>query len=197
MFNNILFIHGAWSSRNTFNYIASQIQTTGQIQFFEYDCQTEEPYNILKRAQRELHELNRDGKRTTIVGHSLGGILAMHLHNQASNVVTLASPLNGIDGLNFWMYTFLTMYAPIFKHITPRSQFIKDMQECDYGDTKFDVCVATRGQNIAMKKPSDGTISVDSQILWQPDDARIHTIKTSHHEIVQHPQVVSIIRQAI
>jgi triacylglycerol esterase/lipase EstA (alpha/beta hydrolase family) len=198
MFNNLFLIHGAWASRHTFNYITSNISTTGTVQHFEYDCQTEDPHDIIRRADRELRELNKNGKKTTIIGHSLGGILATYLHKRASNVVTLAAPLRGVDSLNYLMHYLLVFYAPVFKHLTPKSKFITDMHADDYTGTRFDICVATSGYNIAMPhKPSDGTISIESQIAWTPDEARIHNIKATHHEVVQHPHAISVIKSTI
>lgn len=185
------FIHGAWASKNSFNYVVDNIDSK-EIELFEYCCQKENPEDIIKRAVQEVKKFDGD---VTIVGHSLGGILATHLHKHAKRIVTVAAPLNGVDSLNFMMHYLLAFYAPVFKHITPNARFIKDMHADDYSDTKFDVIVACNGYNIAMpNKPSDGTISIESQIAWTPTDATIHKVDANHHEVLIHPKTVDIIK---
>ncbi len=198
---NILFIHGAWASRNGFNYIADNVSDRfdRNIYYFEYDCQTEDPSSIIERATIECEQLAAQGK-TVVVGHSLGGILALSLADieNVTNVMTIASPINGIDGIHYFMYYFLMAKAPIFKHLTPHSAFISSLKNKNYDNETIDIVVANKGFNVAMSdRATDGTISVESQVKWIPENANLHMIEANHHEVLNMPKVVSILRNRL
>ena len=197
---NILFIHGAWSTRTCFNYAVEKLYTDNTIQYFEFDCQTEAAEEILARATKECEELSANGKKTTVVGHSMGGVLALHLAqlDSVENIVTIAAPINGIDNINPVVHYFLVATAPILGHLVSRSKFIVDLKERDFSNNNIDVIVATNGFSIAApKSKTDGVVSIDSQTLWIPDDAKVHSIHTNHHDVLQHAQTAQIIQEAV
>jgi len=200
---NLLLIHGAWSSRNSFNFITNKIKDNfnlNTIQYFEYDCQSENPEEILERCIEEYKKLRKNGDETIIVGHSLGGILALYMSKfrGVSNVITIASPINGVDSLNTFMYYFLVLTAPIFVHLIPKSDFIKGLKEQDYSRVDIDIIVSRSGYNLAMpNKESDGIISIESQTSWTPEKSKVHNVDSNHHEILMMPRVVSIIKGAL
>jgi len=200
MAKNILLIHGAWATRTCFNYIVDKLDDDHNIQYFEYDCEEEKAVDILKRVIKECKEFTDNGQETIVIGHSLGGILAMYLarNHRVSSIVTIAAPLSGIGGFNPFMHYFLMIAAPIFSCILPKSKFITDVKEQNYDDKNIDCIIACEGHSFAVPKvKTDGVVSVSSQEDWTPDNARVHTIRANHHEILQHEHVTEIIKKAV
>lgn len=191
MNKNILFVHGAWASKTCFNYMTKHALDFGnvaKIDYFEYDCQTESSTDILSRAHDQYNTLQSNQLPTIVIGHSLGGIIGLYLArwDNVDRIITLAAPLSGITSLNIFMHYYLAATAPIFNCLLPRSPFIKNLHHQDYSNKKIDILVATSGFNIAMpNKPSDGTISVETQIAWTPPGATVQMVKSNHHEILQ------------
>ena len=196
-------VHGAWSTKTCFNYLTQKALDhggVGKIHYFEYDCQKEHSVDLLRRAHEEYDTVSENGLDTIIVGHSLGGILAMYLakYDNVHRVITLAAPLSGITSLNNFVHYFLVIAAPIFRCLQPKSAFIKDLHEQDYTGKDIDVLVACAGFNVAMpNEPSDGTISIASQNEWLPDNANVQMVKSNHHEILQSAEAVLALERAL
>ena len=202
MNKNLFLIHGAWCSRHSFNYIVKKVlddNSVGNIKCFEYDCQTECLNDIISRAKIELLDISKNGLQTVIVGHSLGGLLALTLSQKrhVHKTITLASPMGGIESVNWFVHYYMTYTTPIFKHLTPSSKFIRFLHSKDYSRNPVDCLIACDGHNPMIAEPSDGVVSIKSQLTWNPPDATIIKVGRNHSEILQSPEVILAIERAL
>jgi hypothetical protein len=199
---NLFLIHGAWCSKNSFNYIVKKVlddTKVGKIHCFEYDCQTESVDSILGRAKTLLRSMSKNGLKTVVAGHSLGGLFALKLSQNecVHKTITLASPLSGLESLNLFVHYYMLYRTPIFKHLTPTSKFITSLHLKDYSRNPIECLVACSGYNPMIPVPSDGVVPVASQTNWTPKGATVKLVKKCHSEILQSPEAILTIENAL
>lgn len=191
----LFLIHGAWSGPKCFNYISEHIDVcVDEIVYFKYRTQKEDLSKIVSNAKHRLAELEGE---YYILGHSLGGIIALNLINEKNckAVITLASPLSGIK-LNPMFQTFLIYRAPILQDICEGSKFIKNIHKQHYEKPVF-TFVSTQGFNPGILEPSDGVVTIASQETWLPSTAVSFHVESNHHEILQSKDVVATLRKIL
>lgn len=156
----IVYIHGARATSKSFEYLKFQLSTHQDI-LIDYD--TEKP------LKEFVHELNSELSHTlgeskfTIIGHSLGGIIAVHLANLNKNVekiVTLSTPFGGSKQAAILKW-FCPGYA-LFNDMAPKSHYMKE-----FGKIKLDIpvmsFVTTGGGVPIFYEPNDGVVTIASQ----------------------------------
>ena len=201
MNKNLLLIHGAWCTKNSFNYITKKIlddHVVGNISYFEYDCNVENISSIIRRAKKHLDNLNSNGLKTIIVGHSMGGLIALRLsqRNGVHKTMTLASPIAGLKFSRI-LHAFLLYNSPILKDLIPDSNFIKSIHEQNYSKNPVEIYISTSGYNPMIFEDSDGVIPIETQTSWKPDNAKIVKVKTNHSEILQSTKVILAIEKSL
>lgn len=187
-----MLIHGAWSSGRGFSYIEQNIKykTVDEVVTFKYDCNIESLPYIVDRARKVLQNLR---KNTVIVGHSLGGVIALALHDEeyCEKIITLAAPVAGIT-VHPLFDPFVVARAPILRMLDSSSYFMKDLRKTEY--TKFiHSFITTKGYNPFIIDKSDGIVSIKAQDAWLPVNAFSSYIECNHFDILQHGDVVYII----
>ena len=183
---NIFFIHGAWSSRNSFNYFTSRLNYN-KTYCFEYDPFKQTIPEIIDEAKKEMPE------NSIVVGHSLGGLIALSLHDESrcSKIVTLASPFSGI-AIEPLVQNFVYSRVPVLKHLSPYSSYISSLKEKEY--TKPIWCYITvSGFHPLMTERNDGVVTLQSQKDWTPPDAAIKFLNLNHYEILQSSEVYHLL----
>jgi esterase/lipase len=196
---NVMMIHGAWSSRDSFNHITKMIEMylesyVRHIIYLEYNPNNESVYDAVQKANKEL---SSDDTETLVIGHSLGGLIALHVsdHKNCYRVITMASPLSGIK-INRMFRPFLYARAPILADIAPDSDFVRGLKKKTY-EKRVDSLITTRGYNPLMTEKSDGVVSIETQEAWLPSTAVATYVSNNHYEILQSDQAFSAIRKAL
>jgi pimeloyl-ACP methyl ester carboxylesterase len=189
---NLLVIHGAWSTPRCFKYIEQNIsyKNINEVIQFSYDCNMERLETIVERAKKILHD---SAIRTIVVGHSLGGLigLALHDHPMCSKLITLATPLAGVS-IPYLLESAMVMRAPILRSVAPHSAFVKELHSTTYIKPIFSF-ITTQGYSPFIIDKSDGVITVSSQEQWQPQSAYSMPLKCNHFEILQRDEVIDAI----
>lgn len=178
---SIFAIHGAWSSSVSFNYLRSQISADWNT--ISYNHSQDGVRDIIKRATDEITT------PCTVIGHSLGGIVALHLHDNplVERIITLASPLAGLE-LNLVQLYFSR--SKLIGQISKDSHIIKDMKHATYTKPVQHVIAGT-GFNPFIYEDNDGVLPVKVQTGWSCGD--FIKVNANHYEILQHPDTVSAI----
>lgn len=186
---NLLVIHGAWATPRSFRFIKQNVNydKIRKVIEFSYDCNVERIDKIVRRVEKILYE---EEQETIVVGHSLGGLIALATHDipQCAKIITLSTPTSGI-GIP---YLLEIIRVPIIMSVAPHSKFIKALHKALY--TKDIVSfISMTGFNPLIFDQSDGVVSVHSQGDWMPASARPIPLDCNHFEILQHEDVVSAI----
>jgi pimeloyl-ACP methyl ester carboxylesterase len=190
----VFLIHGAWSTRNSFNFIEDNLPHNTKTLSYCYDGTTSSLQQIIDGANKAL---NKETEDCVVIGHSLGGLIAINLHDneKVSKIITLAAPLSGIE-IPVVFKPFVYYNTPLLQQISPQSRFIKQIHDGRYTKS-ITCCFATRGYNPLINERSDGLITLATQQQWTPPYSLQYDIECNHYEILQNRTVVEIIKRQL
>lgn len=182
----IVYIHGANASSTSFNYIRSHIKCDDYI--VEYNSQN----GFFKNLNEMVDKLS-NMTNMFIVGHSLGGIYALHIANilqdRVIGAATLSTPYGGCEVADFVKY--LVPASRLLRDIGPRSEPIISVNKLQVMHPWVNL-VSTIGSSSWIPMPNDGVVSIAS--MRHRKDMGIIDIPTNHYEIVLLPETVNIIQ---
>lgn len=185
----IVFLHGLNCSSKIFSFLQTQLPEHTPI-FIDYKSS-----NRIDDSYKYV--LNKLPKKQpfSIVGHSLGGVLAYLIAvrtKKPDNIISISSPFGGSKaaGLMRWLYPKFE----IFKDLAPYSSMIREIEE--YAPScPFLSIVSTGGDLPFINGKNDGVVSYESQISVLPNK-RIE-VTSNHFEAVQDMDTVKAVRDFI
>ena len=153
----LVYIHGASATCESFNYIRSHITGLPEI-IVEYNSSNGFDRNLADMIQ-QLQGVNR----MLFVCHSLGGIYALHLaeefRHQVVGAVTLSTPYGGAESADYAKY-FLP-FSRLLRDIGPSSAPITSSNAIKIQHPWLNI-VTTRGDSPWIMQPNDGVVTVAS-----------------------------------
>lgn len=198
-FRHVVLIHGAWSTSTGFNYIKEHLEANkwvSGVTTVNYDARYSTMNEIIANVEGILDSLDTP---TVIVGHSLGGVIALAVanHPRVVGVLTLAAPTGGIE-INKWFRRMFDFFAatrsPILADICSDSDFMTWLYvelENTYirrsPSVKLTMLLATQGYNPSIMEPSDGVLTIRCQEDKIPIWAETIRVPVNHSEILQSP----------
>jgi pimeloyl-ACP methyl ester carboxylesterase len=182
----LVYIHGASATSESFNYIRSKLGDGIDI---EYDSRNGFENNLtLMKMQLE------DVDNIAFIAHSLGGIYSLHLANampeQVKGAVTLSTPYGGAEVADFAKY-FLP-FSRLMRDIGPRSWAMKQADKIKIQHPWTNV-VTVKGQSPFMVEPNDGVVTIAS--MKHHADMELVEVDYNHYEVVLSDKIVDIIRE--
>jgi len=185
---NIVYIHGATATHESFNYIREHLDSDGIS--INYDSKDGFRHN-LELMKEELIATNK----MFFVGHSLGGIYALHLAdsmpNQVLGAVTLSTPYGGAEMADF--AKFFLPYNRLLRDIGPTSWAMLVANQIKIQHPWTNV-VTTKGNAQWLPQPNDGICTLSSQ-KYREGDMEIIEVPYNHYEVVLNDQVIKIIQE--
>lgn len=185
-----IFIHGANQSKNSWNYVVSQLKPKSYT-LLEYDTNKRFADNV-----EELYSHIAHLEDVIFVGHSLGGIYALHLYDRMPRRtlcgVTISSPYGGSKTADYVKY-MVPSYT-LFKEIGPRSLPIT-MSKMIKIDIPWTQIVTTRGSVPWHGKDNDGVVTVES--MMDRDDTKYVHVAATHYEILVTEATVDTIKKEV
>jgi len=184
----LVYIHGASATSESFNYIRSKI---GDGVAINYDSRNGFKNN-LDNIKKELKPL----KDIFFVAHSLGGIYSLHLANampkQVLGAVTLSTPYGGAEVADFAKY-FLP-FSRLMRDIGPSSWAMKQADKIEIQHPWTNV-VTVRGQSPFMHEANDGVVTISS--MKHHADMELVEVDYNHYEVVLSDDIIEIIQERI
>lgn len=190
----IVYVHGAFSSGQNFNYYKTQLADY-RSSTFEYDW-NEPTVRVGKKLGDVVSAIPGP---VVLVGHSLGGnvsLLAAGVYRPKNlvGVVTIASPLGGSVAAT-WLRR--VSRDPVFAHITPRSGNITMLRQLP-PTVPVNSIVTTRSYApsfMLVAPETDGVVSIQSQTaLPYPTYA---TINNGHLDVLLSDEAARLIAQIL
>ena len=185
---NLVYIHGASATSESFNYIRSKL---GKGIDIEYDSRNGFENN-LTLMQMQLEDVDN----IAFVAHSLGGIYSLHLANaipdQVKGAVTLSTPYGGAEVADFAKY-FLP-FSRLMRDIGPNSWAFKQADKIKIQHPWTNI-VTVKGQSPFMLAHNDGVVTIASQ--KHHEDMELVEVDYNHYEVVLAEPVVNIIKERI
>lgn len=185
---NLVYIHGANATSESFNYIKSKLGSGLDI---NYDSRNGFENN-LKDMQLAL-----DGRKDLIfVAHSLGGIYSLHLANTmpeaVKGAVTLSTPYGGAEVADYAQY-FLP-FSRLMRDIGPSSWVMKQASRIKIQHPWTNI-VTVKGQSPFMHEANDGVVTIASQ--KHHADMELIEVDCNHYEVVLSDIVVGLIQERV
>lgn len=202
----IVYIHGAHMTSAAFNYIRAALPEH-ESYLVEYNAVD----NLSENINRIVSEVKNLNKEVAVVGHSLGGVIAMRLLQEdlrISDVITLAAPLGGIDFRKSFISAFskpllqnfipseMAKFVNFANQLTPLSTEFINLKAKDFNSTRALNVVANYGK-VFSGEETDMVVSVKSQKALADKGVELREIKCSHGEILLRPETVSIIKDRL
>lgn len=187
----ILYIHGLNCSSTIFNHIRHSLPEHSAI-LAEYQSN-----NRINMSLNHLEQYIPDDE-FSIVGHSLGGIMASLIAIRRTScvkidkIVTISTPFGG-SGVASALRWFYPQHG-ILKDISADSKIIKEIHL-----NKIDVpmlsIISTSGNLPLIPSANDGVVTIKSQECSPAK--RKHYFDCNHFEIVQHSKTIDSIKNFI
>jgi pimeloyl-ACP methyl ester carboxylesterase len=185
---NLVYIHGASATSESFNYIRSKL---GDGIAINYDSRNGFENN-LKDILAQLADVND----IAFIAHSLGGIYALHIANaipsQVLGAVTLSTPYGGAEVADYAQY-FLP-FSRLMRDIGPNSWAMKQARKINIQHPWTNI-VTTAGQSPFMIAANDGVVTINSQRHHK--DMELVEIDYNHYEVVLSDEVVELIKERV
>lgn len=181
---SIVLVHGANASNLTFAHIRSQMPT---YHFINIDYSSSNGfYNNLDNMIDALADVGP----VYLVGHSLGGIFALHLSQEIDVIggTTISTPFGGSKTADWAKY--MSPHHQVFKDVGVKSKPIVEAKEFELPG-KWHNFVSTAGTVPWHGGQNDGVLTVDSMSARQ--DMRHAFVDSNHYEIVVNDDVISSI----
>lgn len=183
---HIVFLHGANSSSNSFNYIITNLKLNSK-DYTKIDYKSSNGFFLnLEIMANTL----KNKEKLFLVGHSLGGIYALHLAQlvDVCGGVTIGTPYSG-SSLADWA-----------KFMMPQYQLLHDVGTSSYPivlGKEFNInvpwtqIVTTKGRVPWMMADNDGVVTIKSQ--KSRNDINYIPLPYNHYEIMCAPETPKII----
>lgn len=188
MRTKICYIHGLNSSRRSFNFLSQELEHNGDV-LIDYDSRQPLESSII-----EVMKFVPKREPITLIGHSLGGVIAMLIAGRrlanVVRVVTISSPLAGSHAAVYarWIVSGI----PVIGDITPTSRHIREIMSLN-PDFPILSVVSTGGSLPTSKEPNDSVVSVSSQKALAT--AKKVEVKANHFEVLMHEKTVEHVRK--
>ena len=185
---NLVYIHGANATSESFNYIRSKLGNGIDI---NYDSRNGFENN-LKDMQTTL-----DGHTDLVfIAHSLGGIYSLHLANHipesVKGAITLSTPYGGAEVADYAQY-FLP-FSRLMRDIGPSSWVMKQASKIKIRHPWCNI-VTVKGQSPFMHEANDGVVTISSQ--KHHADMELVEVEYNHYEVVLSDEVVDLIKERV
>jgi len=185
---NLVYIHGANATSESFNYIRDKLGSGIDI---NYDSR-----NGFENNLKDMQSVLSGHNNLVFVAHSLGGIYSLHLANSMPNsvkgAVTLSTPYGGAEVADYAQY-FLP-FSRLMRDIGPSSWVMRQSDKIKIQHPWTNI-VTVKGQSPFMHEPNDGVVTIASQ--KHHEDMELVEVDYNHYEVVLAEPVVKIIKERI
>ena len=200
---NVLLIHGILMNPLEMRYLGSQLEKSGfNVHYVYYQSVLKSPAENAAIIQDKVKELNLPDLH--LVGHSLGGVLLIHLFDQikqknndlpAGRVVMLGSPVKGswiAQKVSEW-----PIVSPILAKSMPNALSGLDIPDWNT-DRDWGMIAGTKGQGLGlltggMPSTSDGTVLLEE--TFHPKQKEHIRVDKSHTALLFSKKVANLTSQ--
>lgn len=181
-----LYIHGANATGTSFNYIREHLGGADIV--LEYSSA-----NGFKSNLESMIAQISDEKDLFVIAHSLGGVYALYLADQLTNIqsaITLATPYGGSSIAGF--ASIMLPHSRLLRDIVPTSEVIRGAANIEITKPWCQV-VTTQGNVPWLRSPNDGVITQDS-MRAKSNMMDIVEFDTNHYEVILDTRTVELIK---
>jgi pimeloyl-ACP methyl ester carboxylesterase len=181
----VVWLHGANQTSLSFNFLRERCNFTKEY-LIDYSSMNRF-YANLETMVEELEDLGP----LFVVGHSLGGLYALHLtqHVDVVGGVSISTPFRGSSTAD-WAKYMVPSY-PLFKDIGRRSLPVQDSFKI-YLDIPWTQIVSTSGAVPYHNGPNDGVVTLAS--MEHRQDMEKIRVEHTHYEVMCSNRVAELVK---
>lgn len=182
----VVWIHGVNQSELTFAYLRARCGFAREIAVNYNSLNTF--YNNLTLMVNQLS----DAGPLFVVGHSLGGLYALHLvqHVNIVGAVSISTPFRGSSAADWAKY--IVPNFPLFREVGRNAPPIVEAEKISI-NIPWTQIVSTRGTVPYLRNPNDGVVTRES--MRHRSDVECVDVPHTHYEVVCSDIVAKIIKQ--
>lgn len=217
--NLIIFIHGALSTKRSFNYIADGLHNIyefkddllkqnsatvvpnepWEMRYFSYDITKEPGAHTVRRLVTQLDNYTKTFpiERLVLIGHSFGGVLAVDAvrrmqRKELASVITMATPFGGSGPASLIKLIKLSK-SQFLENVGSYEPFFREFVKKKF-PCRVRKIVTVEGTADIMPGQNDGVVSLESQLAMADDPmSSIVKVKLNHFEVLLAPEVTTLI----
>ena len=183
---NVIWLHGANQTSLSFKYLQTKTQFSKEIMV---------NYSSMDRFYDNLDMITEQCQNRGphfVVGHSMGGLYALHLTKYLRVVggVSISTPFRGSSTAD-WAKYVVPSY-PLFRDIGRKSDPIKKAHEIEL-DIPWTQIVSTTGSVPYHNGPNDGVVTLAS--MTHRTDMELVEVAHTHYETMCSDQVGEIVAE--
>lgn len=182
----VVWIHGANQSSQCWSYLREKISAGNEILI---------NYSSMNRFHDNLEHIKDQigKKRVFVVGHSLGGLYALHLVKSCNvaGVVSISTPYRGSSAAD-WAKYIVPNYA-LFKDIGRKSRPVLEGDRINIS-IPYTQIVSTHGSVPYLNGENDGVVTVAS-MTHRSGDMETVRVAATHYEVMVSDTVAGIISE--
>ncbi len=183
---NVIWLHGANQTSLSFRYLQTKTQFSKEIMV---------NYSSMDKFYDNLDMITEQCQNRGphfVVGHSMGGLYALHLTKYLRVVggVSISTPFRGSSTAD-WAKYIVPSY-PLFRDIGKRSDPIKQANEIEL-NIPWTQIVSTTGSVPYHNGPNDGVVTIAS--MSHRSDMEYIDVAHTHYETMCSDQVAEIVAE--
>mgnify|MGYP002630584919 FL=1 len=183
---NVIWLHGANQTSLSFEYLRTKTQFKKEILV---------NYSSMNRFYDNMDMITEQCQNKGphfVIGHSLGGLYALHLTKYLRVVggVSISTPFRGSSTAD-WAKYIVPSY-PLFKDIGRKADPIKEANEIEL-DIPWTQIVSTSGSVPYHNGPNDGVVTLAS--MTHRTDMELVEVPHTHYETMVSDQVAEIVAE--
>jgi len=181
---NVIWLHGANQTSLSFEYLRTKTQFKKEILV---------NYSSMNRFYDNMDMITEQCQNKGphfVIGHSLGGLYALHLTKYLRVVggVSISTPFRGSSTAD-WAKYIVPSY-PLFKDIGRKADPIREANEIEL-DIPWTQIVSTSGSVPYHNGPNDGVVTLAS--MTHRTDMELVEVPHTHYETMVSDQVAEIV----
>lgn len=181
---NVIWLHGANQTSLSFEYLRTKTQFKKEILM---------NYSSMNRFYDNMDMITEQCQNKGphfVIGHSLGGLYALHLTKYLRVVggVSISTPFRGSSTAD-WAKYIVPSY-PLFKDIGRKADPIREANEIEL-DIPWTQIVSTSGSVPYHNGPNDGVVTLAS--MTHRTDMELVEVPHTHYETMVSDQVAEIV----
>lgn len=182
---HVVWLHGANQTSLSFNYLKNQLPSWPST-FINYSSMN----GFYNNLENIIEAVSNKGP-VFVIGHSLGGIYALHLMKYVDVIggVSVSTPFRGSSAADWAKY--IVPGYPLFRDIGRKSRPVLEANEIEI-TVPWTQIVSTTGSVPYLKEPNDGVVTIAS-MEHRKNAMECVYVEHNHYEVMCSDTVAEII----